>query len=74
MGVVVNRAGSGDDTLFQVCREANLPILAQFPDDRAVAETYARGGLLPEVSQHYRQACLDLARAVGNLIGEARHA
>lgn len=74
MGVVVNRAGSGDDTLFAVCREANLPILAQFPDDRAVAEAYARGELLAAVSPAYRQACHDLARSVGKLAGEVRHA
>jgi MinD superfamily P-loop ATPase len=74
MAVVINRAGSGDDTIYAVCREANLPILAEIPDDRAVAETYARGGLLPEVGPAYRQACLDLALAVGRLAKEAPHA
>jgi MinD superfamily P-loop ATPase len=74
MAVVVNRAGCGDDTLYAACRQAGLPILAEFPDDRAVAETYARGGLLAEVGPAWRQACLDLARAVGKLAEEVRHA
>lgn len=74
MAVVVNRAGTGDDTLYAACRELGLPILAEFPDDRAVAETYARGGLLADVGPKWRRACLDLAKAVGNLGGEGRHA
>ena len=74
MAVVVNRAGTGDDTLYAACRDLGLSILAEFPDDRAVAETYARGGLLADVGPQWRQACLDLAKAVGKLGGERRHA
>jgi MinD superfamily P-loop ATPase len=74
MGVVVNRAGVGNDELYLFCRQANLPILAEIPDDRLVAETYARGGLLANVSPAYRTLCLGLANAVAKLAGEARHA
>ena len=74
MAVVVNRAGTGDMALHEACRRLGLPILAEFPDDRAVAETYARGGLLADVGPQHRRACLELARAVGELSGEARHA
>lgn len=74
MAVVVNRAGIGCDDLYGFCRQANLPILAEIPDDRAVAEAYARGELLPGVSAAYHALCLDLAKAVDQLAGEARHA
>jgi MinD superfamily P-loop ATPase len=74
MGVVVNRAGIGNHDLYDVCRQANLPILAEIPDDRLVAETYAQGGLLANVSPAYRTLCLGLASAVATLAGEARHA
>ena len=45
LGVVVNRA-DGDSRVQDYCRAQNIPLLAELPDDRRVAETYARGELL----------------------------
>lgn len=45
LGVVVNRADE-DRRVQDYCRAENLPVLAELPDDRRVAETYARGELL----------------------------
>ena len=47
LGVVLNRA-DGDRRVQDFCRDQNLPLLAELPDDRRVAETYARGELLFE--------------------------
>lgn len=74
MGVVVNRAGADDGALRAFCEQAGLPVLAEIPDDRRVAETYARGVLLADVSPDYRALCRDLAVAVAGLAREARHA
>ena len=56
LGVVVNRA-DGDSRVQDYCREHHLPVLAELPDDRRVAETYARGDLLfdrlPEWRGHF---------------------
>ena len=45
LGVVVNRADD-DRRVQEYCQAENLPVLAELPDDRRVAETYARGELL----------------------------
>ena len=45
LGVVVNRADE-DRRVQDFCRDQDLPLLAELPDDRRVAETYARGELL----------------------------
>jgi MinD superfamily P-loop ATPase len=45
LGVVANRA-DGDPALLDYCRDNHLAVLAELPDDRRVAETYARGDLL----------------------------
>ena len=45
MGIVVNRA-DGDTRVQDYGRAHHLPVLAELPDDRRVAETYARGELL----------------------------
>jgi MinD superfamily P-loop ATPase len=42
-GVVINRAGSGDDRVAAFCASRGLPILGEIPDDREVARAYARG-------------------------------
>lgn len=42
-GVVVNRAGSGDDRVNTYCREQGIEVIAEIPDDRRVAEAYSRG-------------------------------
>ncbi len=43
--VVVNRADAGDRQVWDYCRQQRIAILAEIPDDRAVAEAYSRGEL-----------------------------
>ncbi|MFO7607884.1 MAG: ATP-binding protein [Candidatus Krumholzibacteriia bacterium] len=65
-GVVVNRAGSGDDRVHAFCRRAQVPILAEIPDDRRIAEVCSRGSLvveeLPEYVPLLRQVIARVAR------------
>jgi MinD superfamily P-loop ATPase len=42
-GVVVNRAGIGDDKVYQYCKEGNIPVLMEIPYQRRIAELYSRG-------------------------------
>jgi len=42
-GVVLNRAGIGDDRVHRFCVEERVPILLTIPDDRRLAEAGARG-------------------------------
>ena len=51
MGVVINRAGIGDDAVYSFCRESNLPILAEIPYDRSIAAAYSQGQIVAGVSE-----------------------
>jgi MinD superfamily P-loop ATPase len=42
-GVVVNRAGAGDNRVHEFCREKNIPVLMEIPYDKRIAELYSRG-------------------------------
>ena len=42
-GVVVNRAGIGDNKVYQYCGEENIPILMEIPYQRKIAELYSKG-------------------------------
>jgi MinD superfamily P-loop ATPase len=53
-GVVVNRVGIGDKRVHAFCREENIPILLEIPDDRRIAEAYSKGRLIVEALPEYR--------------------
>jgi MinD superfamily P-loop ATPase len=47
--VVVNRADVGDREVWRYCQRQGINILAEIPDDRAVAEACSRGELAAEM-------------------------
>lgn len=53
-GVIINRSGSGDARVNSYCADENIPILAEIPDDRKIAEAYSRGELIGKVFPEYR--------------------
>lgn len=47
-GVVINRTGLGDSSVYDYCYQADIPILMEIPFDTKYAACYARGGRLVE--------------------------
>ena len=77
LGVVVNRAGTGERRVYDYCRVTGLPILAEIPFDRALAGAYARGETAIGVSARHRDIFMGLAaaiRALPHATGPARSA
>jgi MinD superfamily P-loop ATPase len=52
-GVVINRADVGDERVHAFCREEGIPVLAEIPDDRRIAEAYSRGELIVDALPEY---------------------
>lgn len=67
MGAVINRAGLGDEKLQKFCRDKNIPILAELPFDRNVAEAYSQGQVVAQASPALHQAFVDLADNIREL-------
>jgi len=63
-GVVVNRAGLGDDRVYRYCQKEDIPVLAQIPDDRRLAAAQAEGRLAIHAVPDLRDAFLSLAEAI----------
>lgn len=61
IGVVVNRATLGDDRVHTYCRERNIPILADIPFRRDIAQGCAKGISLEQVAP-------DMQSLVGELV------
>jgi MinD superfamily P-loop ATPase len=64
MGAVINRAGLGNDAIYRFCREQGLPILAEIPYDRAIAEAYSRGEIIAELSSGLKETFVSLLRKI----------
>lgn len=61
MGVVLNRAGEGDDSGAEgVIRDAGVRLLGRLPFDRRIAAAYARGEILVEALPEYRRRVEDV--------------
>ncbi len=58
MGLVINRADIGDDTVEAYAQAEGLPILMEIPFDRQIAESYSRGEMftlaMPEWKDRFR--------------------
>jgi MinD superfamily P-loop ATPase len=48
MAAVINRAGLGERSIYDYCRNASIPILAEIPFDRRIAEAYSRGRVVAD--------------------------
>ena len=74
-GVVINRAGLGDDKVAAFCRQEGIPVLLEIPFDRRFAASYARGGQLvrdfPELGDSLRGLWRQIRAAAGPLSEEA---
>lgn len=64
LGVVINRADFGDRLIRDYARDAGLPILAEIPFRREIAQACAGGVPLDAMGAEMRQRVDDLARAV----------
>ncbi|MFZ0927536.1 MAG: ATP-binding protein [Syntrophobacteraceae bacterium] len=79
MGAVVNRAGTGNREVYRFCEEKGISILAEVPFERAVAEAYARGRVIADLSAEFRQVFASMHAKICELAerpvpGEAAHA
>ncbi|AFM24677.1 ATP-binding protein [Desulfomonile tiedjei] len=72
VGVVLNRADIGDTEVQAFCRTKNIPILAEIPHDRKIAEGYARGDLLVNSAPEYRTLLLGMIDTIQELVNHPR--
>jgi MinD superfamily P-loop ATPase len=72
MGVVVNRADIGTRDIYDLCRKTGLPILAEIPYQRDIAEAYAQGRIIVEAVPTTRPLFETLIRNLTALVHQAR--
>ena len=67
-GVIINRAGIGNDAVKRYCESENIPILLEIPFERKIAELYSQG--IPFVTEmpHWRNRFLDVLREIEEVV------
>jgi len=73
-GVVVNRAGTGDDRIYEYCESEKIPVISEIPDDRKIAEEYSKGNLIADISPEYRSLFENILMKVKNHAGDLEYA
>jgi MinD superfamily P-loop ATPase len=63
-GAVINRAAGSDDLVRPYLDKEKIPLLAEIPYDRRIAEAYARGTPLTEAMPNYRPLFAGLLRTI----------
>ena len=48
-----SRNGWQDERVHSFCRDENIPVLLEIPDDRRIAEVYSEGKLIVEALPEY---------------------
>ncbi len=74
MAVVINRAGLGDGRVYEFCAEHRLPILAEIPYRRDIAEHYSKGLILAEIDADLAERFAGLGRDARRMATEVKHA
>lgn len=61
MGVVVNRAGLGDESVYKLCARHQIPIWAEIPYSRSAAQAYCAGKPLCQANPEFTEIFTGLA-------------
>jgi len=69
-GVVLNRAGVGDDKVEEYCRKENIPVLLTIPLDTDIARLYSKGVPLVEGMPEWKGSFRKLFDRIGEIVDE----
>jgi len=69
-GIVLNRAGVGDNKVEEYCHKENLPILLTIPLDMEIARLYSRGVTLVQGMPQWKESFLSLFDCIREIVNE----
>jgi len=68
LGVILNRSDVGDREVQRFCAQRGIPLLAEIPHDRQIADGYARGNLLVVSAPQYIKLFLEIFTKITEMI------
>lgn len=67
-GLVINRAGLGNDDVKNYSKKEDLPILMEIPFDKKIAQIYSRGQMIADALPGYRERFQALYKKIAHLV------
>jgi len=67
-GLVLNRAGTGDNKIEEYCTNENIPLLLKIPLDTEIARGYSRGVPLVDGNPEYRKYFKQLFSGIESIV------
>jgi MinD superfamily P-loop ATPase len=69
-GVIVNRAGAGDENVLDYCHKEDIPVLLSIPLDKEIARIYSRGITLAEAMPEWQEKFTGLYQNITGIVNE----
>jgi len=66
-GVIINRAGVGDETVYEYCTGEGIEVLLEIPHERRIAELYSQGIPFVEKMEWWKSALLELFEKITSM-------
>jgi len=63
-GLVINKAGLGDEVIYQYIKDKNINFLGEIPFSRSYASLYAKGNIIDEVPLEIENAYKDIVHKI----------
>ncbi len=73
-GLVINRAGMGNNDVKRYAQEQEIPILMEIPFDRRIATAYSKGELIISCLPEYKEKFLKLYDRIEAMVAQRRQA
>jgi MinD superfamily P-loop ATPase len=72
-GVIVNRAGLGNDVVYDYLKKENIPLLMSIPFDKNIAVSYSKGELLTDQDSKWKEKFSELCNKVKEEYGNSNN-
>ena len=63
-GLIINKAGLGDEEIYRYSEDANIEILGEIPFDKKIAELYADGKIFSATLPEYKNFFTDIYKKI----------
>lgn len=63
-GVIINRAGLGDDKVYDYLKQEKIPLLMEIPFDREIASIYSKGKILAKEKVEIKEQLLAVLTSI----------
>ncbi len=63
-GVIINRAGMGDQGVYEYLKEERIPLLMEIPFDKSIAMHYSKGEIFASVNTKFQEKLLMMFNSI----------